>query len=69
MPGAYLTSAPIVTVNWDAASDNRWTVPVGGGIGHIFHFGKLPVTRGSAATTTSSRRNTVRIGNCGRCCN
>ncbi len=41
--GTYLTSAPIVTVNWDADSDNRWTVPVGGGVGHIFHFGKLPV--------------------------
>ncbi|MCG6941486.1 MAG: hypothetical protein LJE69_09575 [Thiohalocapsa sp.] len=41
--GTYLTSAPIVTVNWYADSDNRWTVPVGGGIGRIFHFGKPPV--------------------------
>lgn len=41
--GTYLTSSPILTVNWKADSSNQWTVPVGGGIGHIFHFGKLPV--------------------------
>jgi len=39
----YLTSAPIVTVNWLADSGNKWTVPIGGGVGKIFHFGKLPV--------------------------
>ncbi|MCU0964950.1 MAG: hypothetical protein MUF08_07825, partial [Burkholderiaceae bacterium] len=41
--GLYLTSSPIVTANWEAASDQRWTVPLGGGIGKIFHMGKLPV--------------------------
>jgi hypothetical protein len=41
--GTYLTSSPIVTVNWKADSGDQWTVPIGGGIGHIFHFGKLPV--------------------------
>ena len=41
--GAYLTSAPIITADWEAPSDQRWTVPVGGGIGKIFHLGKLPV--------------------------
>jgi hypothetical protein len=41
--GTYLTSAPQITVNWKADSSQRWTVPIGGGIGHIFHFGKLPV--------------------------
>lgn len=41
--GLYLTSAPILTVNWNADSSQRWTVPIGGGIGKIFHFGKLPV--------------------------
>jgi hypothetical protein len=29
--------------DWKAASDPRWTVPIGGGIGKIFHLGKLPV--------------------------
>ena len=41
--GLYLTSAPIVTVNWEADSGQQWTVPLGGGVGKIFHLGKLPV--------------------------
>ncbi|MGH8649333.1 MAG: hypothetical protein ACREUP_08515, partial [Burkholderiales bacterium] len=41
--GTYLTSSPIITVDWKADSGNRWTVPLGGGIGKIFHFGRLPV--------------------------
>ena len=41
--GLYLTSAPIVTADWEADSDQRWTVPLGGGVGKIFHFGRLPV--------------------------
>ena len=41
--GTYLTSAPIITANWEADSDDRWTVPLGGGIGRIFHLGRLPV--------------------------
>jgi hypothetical protein len=24
-------------------SSDKWTVPIGGGVGKIFHFGKLPV--------------------------
>ena len=41
--GLYLTSAPIVTVNWEAESGQQWTVPLGGGVGKIFHLGRLPV--------------------------
>ncbi len=41
--GFYLTSAPIMTVDWKAASGQQWTVPLGGGVGKIFHLGKLPV--------------------------
>jgi hypothetical protein len=40
--GLYLTSVPIMTVNWKA-DGQKWTVPIGGGVGKIFHFGKLPV--------------------------
>jgi hypothetical protein len=53
--GTYLTSAPILTANWKADSGNQWTVPLGGGIGHIFHFGKLPVN-----TQISGYYNVVR---------
>ena len=31
------------TADWEADSDNRWTVPVGGGVGKIQRFGKLPL--------------------------
>ena len=41
--GWYLTSAPIITANWEADSDNRWTVPFGGGVGKIFKIGKQPI--------------------------
>jgi len=41
--GLYLTSSPIATVNWKAAGGQQWTVPLGGGVGKIFHLGKLPV--------------------------
>ncbi len=41
--GTYLTSSPIITANWQADSGDTWTVPLGGGVGKIFHFGRLPV--------------------------
>jgi hypothetical protein len=34
---------PIITANWLAASSNRWTLPIGGGVAKIVKFGKLPV--------------------------
>jgi len=41
--GWYVTSAPIITANWAAASDERWTVPIGGGVGKIIKIDKLPI--------------------------
>ena len=41
--GWYFTSVPVITANWEADSDNRWTVPVGGGFGRIMHWGKQAV--------------------------
>ncbi len=41
--GLYIVSGPILTVDWKAQSGQQWTVPLGGGIGKIFHLGKLPV--------------------------
>lgn len=52
--GFYLTSAPIATVNWQADGE-KWTVPIGGGVGKIFHLGKLPVN-----TQLSAYYNVVR---------
>jgi hypothetical protein len=41
--GTYLVSAPIITVKWSAPGSQQWTVPAGGGIGQIVHWGRLPV--------------------------
>ena len=40
--GWYLTTQPVITANWKADSGNRWTVPVGGGVGKIMRIGKQP---------------------------
>ena len=37
--GWYLKTTPVITANWQAPSDQRWTVPVGGGFGRIFKVG------------------------------
>jgi hypothetical protein len=41
--GTYINSVPIITANWKADGGNQWTVPLGLGVGHIFHLGKLPM--------------------------
>ena len=41
--GWYLLSAPLITANWEADGDNRWTVPIGGGFGRIFKIGHQPI--------------------------
>jgi len=41
--GWYLTTSPIITANWEADSNNRWTLPVGGGIGRVLKIGDQPV--------------------------
>ena len=41
--GWYLTSVPVMTANWTAPSDNRWTIPLGGGFGRIVKWGKQPL--------------------------
>ncbi len=42
-PAFYINTAPIITANWKALEGERWTVPVGAGIGKLFRLGKLPV--------------------------
>ena len=47
--GWYLSMSPTITANWKADSDNRWTVPFGGGFGRVFKIGKQPVNMGIKA--------------------
>jgi hypothetical protein len=44
--GWYLTSAPIITANWEAFGSNssdRWVIPIGGGFGKIVKTGGPPL--------------------------
>jgi hypothetical protein len=41
--GWFLTSAPILSANWNASSGNVWLVPFGGGLGRIFKIANQPV--------------------------
>jgi len=47
--GWYLNSAPILTVNWEAESGQKWLVPFGGGGGKLLFIGKLPLNLQSQA--------------------
>ncbi len=41
--GTYLSFSPIVTADWKAHSNDRWTVPLGLAVGQIFRMGEQPV--------------------------
>jgi hypothetical protein len=41
--GWYLISDMIITANWHADSSQRWTIPLGGGVGKLFEIGKQPI--------------------------
>ena len=47
--GWYLTSSPLITADWEADHDNRWTVPIGGGFGRIFKIGDQAINANLAA--------------------
>lgn len=38
--GWYLTSSPSIAANWEADADERWLVPVGGGVGKVYSIGR-----------------------------
>ena len=49
-PKWYLTSAPIITADWNAEKDQRWLVPVGAGLGKVVKLGgKLPLNMSAHA--------------------
>jgi len=41
--GWYISSTPTITADWEADSDDRWTIPFGGGVGRLVKFGNQPV--------------------------
>ena len=38
----YLSFSPIITADWQADYNQRWTVPLGGAVGKIFRIGNVP---------------------------
>ena len=54
--GAYLTTAPIMTANWEARGSQVWTVPMGAGAGKLFKIGRLPVNTQFGGFTMWSTR-------------
>ena len=54
----YVVTAPIIAADWEAKSDQRWTVPIGAGVGEIVRPGKLPVN-----AQASAYHNVVRSDN------
>jgi hypothetical protein len=48
-PGRYLTFSPVITADWEVDSGQRWTVPLGLGIGQIMKFGAQPVNLTASA--------------------
>lgn len=42
--GWYLTSNPYIIANWNNPPRDKWTIPVGGGVGKLFKIGEQPMT-------------------------
>jgi len=41
--GWFLLTDIVMTANWEADSNNRWTIPLGGGVGRVFKVGKQAI--------------------------
>jgi hypothetical protein len=41
--GWFVMTDLIITANWNAKSGDRWTVPLGGGVGRVFKVGEQPI--------------------------
>lgn len=55
----FLTSAPILNANWKAGSGDKWTVPVGGGVGKVFKIGNQPMNASVQAYYNAVKPDTV----------
>ncbi len=53
--GWNLSTGPVITANWSAASSQRWTVPIGGGFGRVFRIGNQAVSASLQAYYNAER--------------
>jgi hypothetical protein len=42
--GWAFATAPIIIANWDPESGHQWTVPLGGGVSKVTHFGRRAIS-------------------------
>ena len=47
--GWYAVANPVITADWEADGSDQWTVPIGGGVGRVMHWGKQAVNLRLAA--------------------
>lgn len=47
--GWYLKYSPVINYDWTADSSDAWTIPIGGGIGKVFHIGKQAINASVAS--------------------
>ncbi|HZX42229.1 MAG TPA: hypothetical protein VFE93_10355 [Myxococcaceae bacterium] len=59
--GWYLTSSPIIIADWKADTD-KWSVPLGGGVGKILWIGQAPITPRCRPSITWLIQQSVRTG-------
>ncbi len=45
----YMTSAPIITSDFEAENGQQWTIPLGAGVGKMFNIGSMPMDFGMHA--------------------
>jgi hypothetical protein len=64
----YLVSAPIITANWEASSNNTWTVPVGGVWGSCSSWTSCRSIPSWRPSTTASGPSWRRTGSCVSSC-
>ena len=57
--GWYLITDLIITSNWEAGSSNRWTVPLGGGVGKLFKIGNQAMNVRTEAYYNVEKPNTA----------
>jgi hypothetical protein len=57
--GWYLITDIIVTANWEADSDQRWTVPLGGGVGKLLTIGTQAMNVRTEAYYNVEKPNTA----------
>ena len=57
LPRAWaISTAPLITSNWSADDDERWTVPIGVGVSKVTHIVEQPLNSGCSTTITSITR-------------